>query len=210
MLTAPVISFIFINMKSALYIILLISLLAASVKSADIPALEQWRAFSRSDDSRQLISWLQSNAASILRGEVLSEKPPVELPEIAGRCGLFITIIRNGKVRGCYGAFHHEQDISQEIFIRYLKGALFLDPRYRPMEPSELDGAEIVVTITSWPEPVDNLNNVDIAAFGLFIECEGNAGTVIVPAEFRTTSRIASLAGKRDCRYSRFRAVTIR
>ena len=197
-------------MKLKLSLILCVILTTALAPGAGSSTLEQWRKFSRTSSSRKLVTWLKVNAGRILKGEEPNSSPPADLPGLSGRAGMFITLIKKGKVRGCYGAFHHDYTLTHEIFLQYLKGALYLDPRYRPLEPAELDNTEIIVTVTSYPEPVNDPNNVDIALFGIFIECDGQAGTVIVPAEFRTVSRVTKLAGKTDCRYSRFSAVTIR
>ncbi len=184
--------------------------LSSVLTVADTTPLERWSSFSRTPAGPELIAWLKQNAARSFNGEAMDLTFSAEFPLLAGRAGMFITLVRKGKVRGCYGSFHHEPACTKEIFLQYLKGALYLDPRYRPLEPAELEDTEIIVTVTSYPEPVDDPNNVDMAIFGLFIECEDQAGTVIVPAEFKTVSRVTSLAGKKDCRYSKFRAVTIR
>jgi AMMECR1 domain-containing protein len=197
-------------MNKRIFLILIIISALSIVTSADTTPLDRWINFSRTPASRELVSWLKQNARRSLNGEAMDLKFSAEFPELSGRAGMFITLVRKGKVRGCYGSFHHDAASTKEIFLQYLNGALYLDPRYRPLEPAELEDTEIIVTVTSYPEPVDDPNNVDMAIFGLFIECDDQAGTVIVPAEFKTVSRVTSLAGQKDCRYSRFRAVTIR
>lgn len=184
--------------------------LAVSTIFAGTTALDRWRQFSQTHASRELIEWLRLNAGLILEGKAPETKPGPELPELSGRAGMFITLVVKGRVRGCYGAFHHEPVSTEEIFLQYMKGALFHDPRYRPIEPAELDGTAIIVTVTSYPEPVDSPNNIDIARYGVFIECSDSAGRVIVPAEFKTVSGLTVPAADKDCRYSRFEAVTIR
>ena len=92
----------------------------------------------------------------------------------------------------------------------YLKGALSYDPRYKPLEQHELEETEIIVTVASFPEHVESLNKVDISRSGVLIECDSSAATVIVPAEFRTASRLNWNNRYTNCRISSFRAVTIR
>lgn len=192
---------------SALTIYALTTISLCAWSSGD--PLEQWIEFSRSKYKTPFINWLRHNTLSIQQKTKNTEPLPVSLPAVYGRSGLFITLIKNGKVRGCFGAFSHsEQDLS--IMLReYLKGALTYDPRYRPLEVYELDETAIVMTITSYPEQVESLNNVDISRFGVFIECDGSAGTVFVPAEFKTSGRLKSNNDYSNCRISRFRAVTI-
>jgi hypothetical protein len=57
---------------------------------------------------------------------------------------------------------------------------------------------------------VEDINTVDISNFGLLIECDNSAKTVIVPAEFKTVSKILKTAGNPGCRFYKFRAVTLR
>lgn len=172
--------------------------------------LEQWAEFSRSKDKEILMKWLRSNALSIYRKEKNIESLTAELPQVYGRSGLFITLIKKGRVRGCFGAFDHSDTDAAILLRAYLKGALSYDPRYKPLELHELDETEIIITVTAFPEQVDDLNKVDISRFGVFIECDGAPGTVIVPAEFRTLNRLENKTAYSDCRVSRFRAVTIR
>lgn len=197
-------------MKIKLAIILLVISAASYSSDAESTSLEEWIKFSHAPESRRLLSWLRLNAGLILDGKTPEPEAGIGLPELSGHAGMFITLVVKGRVRGCYGAFHHELDSTGDIFLQYLKGALYLDPRYRPLERGELEDTGIIVTVTSFPEPADDPDNIDIARYGVFIECEGRPGTVVVPAEFRTVSGISSLAGGDDCRYSRFRAVTIR
>lgn len=194
-------------MKLALILVLISA--ATFSSGADSSSLAGWIKLSHSPAGRELLVWLKQSAGCIMNGVGAGPALQADLPELSGRAGMFITLVRKGKVRGCYGSFHHEPASTREIFLRYLKGALFMDPRYRPIEPAELDDTEIIVTVTSYPEPVDDPDNIDITGYGVFIECEGLSGTVIVPAEFRTVSGITARAGGTDCRYSEFRAVTI-
>ncbi len=197
-------------MKKILTFLLCISVLN-TLSALDSPdPLEQWRAFSLTKDKPVLMKWLKENTGSIFNKQ--KDLPPLTVtpPQVYGRAGLFITLIKNNKVRGCFGAFDHsEPDIS--LMLRdYLKGALSYDPRYKPLELHELEDTEIIITVASFPEHVESLNKVDISRLGVLIECDESAGTVIVPAEFRTASRLNRNNRSTNCRISSFRAVTIR
>ncbi|HNX23345.1 MAG TPA: AMMECR1 domain-containing protein [Spirochaetota bacterium] len=178
--------------------------------AASDSCLDRWEEFSHSAEKKELTVWMKDTASNILAKNKITNKLEVALPAQPDCTGLFITLIRKGKVRGCYGAFSHRYNSPSEILRDYIKGALFLDPRHEPLEKYEFDETEIVLTVASNPEPVDDINNVDISNFGLFIEYDDSTKTVIVPAEYRTASRVIKLTGNRPCRYYRFRAVTIK
>jgi len=190
--------------------VLMISLSLTLFIGASDSCLDRWIEFSHSKEKVILTGWMRSAARDILyRNKTLTDLN-IELPAQPECTGLFITLLRKGKVRGCFGAFNHSSSSPEEILKEYLKGALFLDPRHNPLERHELDETEIVLTVASNPEHVDDINNVDISNFGLFIECDDSTKTVIVPAEYRTISRVLKLTGNGRCRYSRFQAVTIK
>lgn len=194
------------KLKPLSAILLSIFLLTAASDSC----LDMWNEFSHAPEKARLADWMRDTARNILNNKKSNPDPDVTLPADPDCTGLFITLIRKGKVRGCYGAFSHRYSSPADILKDYIKGAIFLDPRHEPLEKHELDETEIVLTITSNPEPVDDINNVDISNFGVFIECDDSSRTVIVPAEYRTASKIMKLAGKNECRYYKFRAVTIK
>lgn len=179
------------------------------IAASDSP-LERWEEFSHSGGKKKLTEWMRICAFNIITKNKKQEGFDIAIPSPPEATGFFITLIKKGKVRGCFGAFNHSYGKAEEILGYYIKGALSLDPRHNPLDRYELEDTEIVLTVTSYPEAVSDINNVDISNFGLFIECGDSEKTVIVPAEYRTASRVIQLTGNRNCRYSRFRAVTIK
>jgi hypothetical protein len=169
-----------------------------------------WEEFSRSPEKVLLINWMNDTARKILFKNSSFTDLEIQLPPGNGCYGIFVTLIRRGKVRGCFGAFSHKYSSLPVILRHYIKGAMFFDPRYKPLERHELYDTEIILTVTSLPEPVDDINNVDISNFGVFIDCDDSGKTVIVPAEFRTASCAVKNTVKSRCRFYSFRAVTLR
>jgi len=189
---------------------IIISLSLVFLISASDSCLVRWEDFSHTTEKSRLAEWMRKTAQNILFKNKNNPDINFNLPAQPECTGLFITLIRKGKVRGCFGAFSHGGGSTSDILRNYIKGALSLDPRHEPLERHELEETDIVLTVTSNPEPVDDINNVDISNFGLFIECEDSSKTVIVPAEYRTSSRILKLTGNSRCRYYRFRGVTVK
>jgi len=188
----------------------LILLLSIFSTAATDSCLVKWEEFSHTAEKIHLTDWIRTTAENILAKNKITNELNINLPAQPECSGLFITLIRKGKVRGCFGAFSHRYNTPADILKDYINGALYLDPRHTPLEKYELDETEIVLTVTSNPEPVDDINNVDISNFGLFIECEDSSGIVIVPAEYRTASKVMKITGNGRCRFKKFRAVTIR
>jgi AMMECR1 domain-containing protein len=197
-------------MKSKILTAILIFLLAVFNISASDSCIDRWEEFSHSAEKAKLSKWMRDTAWSILNKNQSPSDLDISLPAQPECTGLFITLIKNKKVRGCFGAFSHSKSSFYAILRDYIKGALSYDPRYKPLEKHEFNDTEIILTIASDIEPINDINSVDISNFGLFIECEDSSKLVIVPAEYRTISGVMKLTGNSQCRFYKFRGVTIK
>ena len=172
---------------------------------------QQWVSFSRSDDSVELITWLKCR----MRGEFVGGicKSPIfsRYPPFLGRYGLFITLKKGREVRGCYGAFYHRSDSISLTLIEYLRGALKSDPRYEPVDISEIGEIDVIVTVAERPFPVRDINLLDISRYGIIVTGENNEKTVFVPAEVRSIDYLKRRLQKKSIiQIAAFRAATIR
>jgi len=189
---------------------ILICLFAVFNISASDSCIDRWEEFSRTAEKTELTKWMRDTARNMLSKDKTLPDLNISLPAQTECTGLFITLIKNRKVRGCFGAFSHNKSSFSAILRDYIKGALSYDPRYEPLEKHELDATEIVLTIASNIEPINDINSVDISNFGLYIECEDSSKFVIVPAEYKTISSVMKLTGNSQCRFYRFRGITIK
>jgi len=169
--------------------------------------LGAWYALVQSKDSEKILTWMRNESESILE-----QKPerrvncPVELPSFYGRLGLFVTFMHGGKNRGCFGSFYHASSNAEDIIRAYILGALRNDHRSVPLSRSELDGAEIVLTVTAQPVPVPSLESVDISSYGVMV----NSEMVFVPAEIKTHERLRRLCKGMVESVFAFKALTIK
>jgi len=172
--------------------------------------LGEWRRFSRREGNR-LITWIETEAKKIMDGSQRPVDFPGPVPRFYGRVGIFVTLIAGGKVRGCFGAFHHRDYRFSSIMRRYLEGALRSDPRYRPLGIEELDDCEFVVTIASAPAAIVSIDTLDLERYGVLYRYSDGSSGVIVPAEVRTVDYLKRRAERKEVlSRSCFRAVTIR
>ncbi len=191
-------------------ILVMVFMLTMAAQPPGMGSLQQWELFSMSENSKKLTQWIGNRALAILNGKK-HEKLTIKAPSFYGRLGLFITIVRKGRVRGCFGAFNHENSSLERCLNSYIKGALFLDPRYKEIEPWELEESKIILTITDQPEEINSIKDVDISRQGVLINREGIGMSVVVPAEFRTEHALKQFLNKPEsCRLYKFNAVTIK
>ncbi len=202
-------------MKNALRLFVLVLAIALCHTAAEAasyePSLEQWRAFSQTSDARLLAAWLHRSLESCLTDGKGITPPKMTLPPFDGRLGLFITLMKKNKVRGCFGAFNHPNARIEELLTDYLKGALRRDHRYLPVDEGDLPDITIILTIAGRRVPVRDIADVDIVHYGILATFEGDAHDVIVPAEIRSLDALKSRwRGRQIHQIEVFGAITIK
>ncbi len=182
----------------------------APLSGEDDP-FSQWTGFSRSTDAKKMIGWMHCSMVEFVAGSRCSQYPDFSAPPFYGRYGLFVTLVKRGRVRGCFGAFDHRADRIDVVLKEYLHGAMRRDYRYPPLEPVETDHVRIIVTVAGWQYPVENLEDVDIARYGIVVTFEDNERAVYVPSEIKSTDALKrALKGREISQIHAFRAVTIK
>jgi len=97
----------------------------------------------------------------------LPDNLPPELTE--KRAGVFVSLKKNGKLRGCIGTFLPTQDnIALEIIENAISAAVH-DPRFSPVALDEVEKLTISVDILSAPEEVKDISELDPKKYGIII-----------------------------------------
>ena len=178
--------------------------------SMEDQTLEKWSEFSKKAECRKLMSWLRCLAGARLTGEKDCGSPDIKTPPFFGSLGMFITLKRGRRIRGCYGAFSHAVTDLRGLLSDYLTGALTRDPRYAPLDAAELADTDIILTVATMPSPVSDAGSIDTNRYGVMLVCNGDETSVFVPAEVRASSYIEQFMKGKSCQVSAFRAITIR
>ncbi len=95
---------------------------------------------------------------------------PKPLPEIfKRRAGCFVTLYKNGELRGCIGTILPVYDNLAEEIIENAIAACSRDPRFYPVEVSELPLIEYKVDVLSEPIKVRDLTELDPKRYGVIV-----------------------------------------
>ena len=76
-----------------------------------------------------------------------------------GAC--FVTLTREGQLRGCVGSILARQPLIQDVTERAVAAALG-DPRFQPLTAEELDQVQIEISILTHPTPLNYHNPADL------------------------------------------------
>jgi len=117
----------------------------------------------------------------VCHGKVLR---PTELTaEMKGKAGVFVSIKKRGELRGCIGTFASTRaNIAEEIVANAICSAT-QDPRFVPVEASELDDLEYSVDVLTEPEPVKSVAQLDPKKYGVIVECGFGRGLLLPDRE---------------------------
>ncbi|MFQ5893088.1 MAG: AmmeMemoRadiSam system protein A [Nitrospinota bacterium] len=128
-----------------------------------------------------LLAW-EAIRAYIERGEVI--RPPTEVPpELARPGGIFVCIKKDGKLRGCIGTIEADLPTRAEEAIRNAIHAATMDPRFAPVEASELEALDVSVHLLKPPEPVTDLASLEPGRFGIIASSAGRRSVVLPDIE---------------------------
>jgi len=102
------------------------------------------------------------------KGKKISPSP--EVPgKFRGKAGVFVSLHKKGKLRGCIGTYLPSQPSIAEEIIENAISAATRDPRFPPMKEEELKDVEISVDVLSEPEPVKSKKELDPKKYGVIV-----------------------------------------
>jgi hypothetical protein len=116
-------------------------------------------------------------------------KPPPELPpEMTERAGVFVSIKKDGQLRGCIGTFEPSRPSVAEEIIANAISAATRDPRFLPISPPELDHLSYSVDVLTTPEPAE-FDELDPKKYGVIAECGWRRGLLLPDLEGVETAK---------------------
>jgi len=121
---------------------------------------------------KSIIYYLENNKTMAL---------PENLPEdlTKNQAGVFVSLKKDGNLRGCIGTFLPTQDnIALEI-IENAVSAATRDPRFPPVTMEEVDFLSISVDILSPPEEVDDISHLDPQKYGIIVSSGFKKGLLL-------------------------------
>ncbi len=142
---------------------------------------------------------------------------PADLPaELrARRAGAFVSIHKNGQLRGCIGTIFAAEDCLGQEIIQNAVSASSRDPRFSPITPDELRYLEISVDVLGDAEPVDSPDKLDVKRYGVIVTRGRKRGLLLpdldgvdtVEEQIRIAKKKAGIREDEDCSLERFEVV---
>lgn len=100
-------------------------------------------------------------------------------PEMEEKAGVFVSIHKQGQLRGCIGTFSPTQSNVAEEIIQNAISSATRDPRFSPITTEELSKLTYKVDILSEPEPIRSKEELDPERYGVIVESKGRKGLLL-------------------------------
>ena len=106
---------------------------------------------------------------------------PKDLPAemLSRRAGVFVSLHKDGRLRGCIGTIRPVQRSVAEEIIENAVSAASRDPRFSPVREDELDALEISVDVLADPERISSKAGLDIKRYGVIGTKGRNRGLLL-------------------------------
>ncbi|MBQ4464017.1 MAG: AmmeMemoRadiSam system protein A [Eubacterium sp.] len=95
------------------------------------------------------------------------------------RAGAFVSIHKEGKLRGCIGTISATQDCIADEIIENAISASTRDPRFDPIEEDELDALEISVDVLGEAEAIMSPAELDVKRYGVIVTKNRRRGLLL-------------------------------
>ena len=120
-------------------------------------------------------------ARQSIRAAVLEQKPPTTSscsPALKEHLGAFVTIYRKDSLRGCIGQMQGYSPLADTI-VDMARSAAMEDPRFPPMNESELNDFRIEISVLTPMKDIQNPEEVIPGLHGLLISGRGRRGVLL-------------------------------
>ena len=108
-------------------------------------------------------------------------KPPDNLPAemLENRAGVFVSIKKNGQLRGCIGTISPvRKNIAEEIIYNAISSGTE-DPRFYSVEEDELSELVYSVDVLKKPQPINSMDELDVKRYGVIVRAGRKSGLLL-------------------------------
>lgn len=107
--------------------------------------------------------------------------PPEPIPaELQSPSAVFVTLRKDGELRGCVGSVRPTEATAAHELVRYAVASAVRDPRFDPVRLDEVSGLTIKVQLLERPERVIDIAELDPHVYGVIVR-RGDRQALLLP-----------------------------
>jgi AmmeMemoRadiSam system protein A len=128
-------------------------------------------------EKKELLTIARTALESYVR-EGKTFKPSSSSQKLQEERGVFVTLTKNGQLRGCIGYIQPIKPLIESVRDNAISAAVH-DGRFSPVKPDELGDINIEISILTVPQP-DTIENIINHKLGVVLQ-QGNYGATYLP-----------------------------
>ena len=131
--------------------------------------------------SREDRATLLRIARAVIEACARGERCPgfdVKSPPLLQKQGAFVTIHKDGHLRGCIGTFTSEKPLYMTV-MEMAEASAMKDPRFPPLGADELNSIDIEISVLSPLREVKDVSEIEVGRHGIYIIKGFNSGVLL-------------------------------
>lgn len=130
-----------------------------------------------------LVKLAKDTVEQYIRHRKMIVPPGDPADEMTMKAGVFVSIKKQGELRGCIGTFQPTtENVASEIIQNAISAAT-QDPRFPPVNSKELEALEYSVDVLTAPERVESKKNLDPKKYGVIVKSGVRKGLLLPDLE---------------------------
>ncbi|MEE9441919.1 MAG: AmmeMemoRadiSam system protein B [candidate division Zixibacteria bacterium] len=130
------------------------------------------------EDEKKYLLKLAHHVVEATASGQKAEIPPPPTPKLEKKRGAFVTLNKNGRLRGCIGLVQARQPLYQAV-AEMAHAAAFEDPRFPSVTADEIPHLEYEISIMSPLSLVTDLKEILVGRDGLLIRLDLHSGLLL-------------------------------
>lgn len=132
----------------------------------------------KSNEKQVLLEIAHKAVEAAVRHQDITPEPREE-KALNMRNGCFVTIKKEGELRGCIGNFQSDLPLFKEV-AEIAAASACKDPRFYPLQVNELENLTIDISVLSPLEKIDDIESIEVGTHGIYLE-KGYYRGVLLP-----------------------------
>lgn len=131
------------------------------------------------DDKTTLLKLARNTIENYLKNKKSTEIDTSKLSDaIKTSCGAFVTLHKNGELRGCIGNFSQNEPLYKVVEEMAISSAMH-DTRFNPVEIPELEKIKIEISVLTPLKKISSIDEIILGKHGIYIKKGYNSGTYL-------------------------------
>src|SRR5512138_1694626 len=126
------------------------------------------------DDQQHLLAL----ARRALEARVRRHEPPEPVLRLEIRTGAFVSIFREGELRGCLGRLGSDLPLPT-LIVQLAQAVADSDPRFDRVAPHELDVIDLEISVLTREREITSVDEIELGRHGLIVEYGTSRGLLL-------------------------------